>query len=354
MPARARFIAGQDDRVYPAAKLAVVAQALGSDPHFRASPLARRVAKSLTDVPALTSLSEALELYKYAATHVRDPWFAFHTGLRFHVSSYGMYGFAILSSNDFRKTMRFMEHYHQLATPLVDISFSERERVATWTLVPMAHPTVDDRLFRFLVELHFGALIAVHRDVMGPKFTPSALHVVYAPLGEPRAYAAAFGCPVLFEQQTNSLQFSAAWLDKKAECGNEVTFAELLKLCDERLAALRVRVGFIGTVRAAILVNIGQQVTIDRIAHRMHISARTLRRRLHTERVTLRQLHTELRRTLAIQYLRDTTLGIEDIASALGFNDANGFSRAFRRWLHESPTHYRLKFHKARGRPRTV
>jgi AraC-like DNA-binding protein len=347
-------MAGPDDRVYPAAKMAVVAQALAIEPHFKSSPIAHRVARTLAHVPAMTSLREVLELYKYAALHVRDPLFALRTGLRFHVSSYGMYGFAILSSTNFRKTERFIERFHQLATPLADISFSERSQFATWAVVPMADPVVDPRLYRFLVELQLASLVAVHRDVMGRGFAPSELHVTYAAVGEARPYAEVCDCAVLFEQRTNCLRFRSSWLDKRPECGNEVTFAELLKLCDDQLAALRLRVGFVGTVRAAILVNIGRHVTTVAIARGLHISARTLRRRLHADGVTLRKLHTELRRTLAMQYLRDTTLGVEDIAAALGFHDAKGFSRAFRRWVQKSPMDYRSSFHVVRKRPAKI
>jgi hypothetical protein len=104
-------MAGPDDRVYPAAKMAVVAQALAIEPHFKSSPIAHRVARTLAHVPAMTSLREVLELYKYAALHVRDPLFALRTGLRFHVSSYGMYGFAILSSTNLRPSAgRHLDH----------------------------------------------------------------------------------------------------------------------------------------------------------------------------------------------------------------------------------------------------
>ena len=35
---------------------------------------------------------------------------------------------------------------------------------------------------------------------------------------------------------------------------------------------------------------------------------------------------------VAIKYLRDTTLTVEDIAVAVGFSDGAGFRHAFHRW----------------------
>ena len=58
----------------------------------------------------------------------QDPSLAFRAGASMHVSSLGMYGFAILSSADFRNTMSFCERYHVLATPLVMLTFREEHR----------------------------------------------------------------------------------------------------------------------------------------------------------------------------------------------------------------------------------
>ena len=60
------------------------------------------------------SLNQVIEGYRNAAKLSPDPHFSYHTGLRFHLSAYGMYGFAILSSMNYRQTMQFAEKYHQL------------------------------------------------------------------------------------------------------------------------------------------------------------------------------------------------------------------------------------------------
>src|ERR1700678_2254331 len=103
--------------------------------------------------------------------------FAFHAGQRLHVSAYGMYGFAILSSMNFRQTMRFAMSYHQLAAPLVDMFFKEESGCGIWTFTPLSHPRVDARLYKFLVEFQFGVSLSLHRDVMGPAFAARACHV---------------------------------------------------------------------------------------------------------------------------------------------------------------------------------
>jgi Arabinose-binding domain of AraC transcription regulator, N-term len=105
----------------------------------------------------------------------RDPSLAFRAGASMHVSSFGMYGFAILSSADFRKTMSFCERYHVLATPLVMLRFREEHGLGIWSIDPIADTPVNDPLYRFIVEMQMGIILSVLRDVMGNSFSPKEL-----------------------------------------------------------------------------------------------------------------------------------------------------------------------------------
>src|SRR5260370_36386187 len=98
------------------------------------------------------SLNQLIECYRTAAKLSRDPHFSYHTGLRFHLSAYGMYGFAILSSMNYRQTMQFAEKYHQLATPLTELRFKEQSGCGVWTITPMPHSRIDGSLYKFWLK----------------------------------------------------------------------------------------------------------------------------------------------------------------------------------------------------------
>jgi AraC-like DNA-binding protein len=66
-----------------------------------------------------------------------------------------------------------------------------------------------------------------------------------------------------------------------------------------------------------------------------------LRRRLADQGASYRQLTDELRRDVAINYLRETAMTVEDIAYALGFSDPANFRQAFRRWTSATPQQFR-------------
>jgi transcriptional regulator GlxA family with amidase domain len=56
---------------------------------------------------------------------------------------------------------------------------------------------------------------------------------------------------------------------------------------------------------------------------------------------SFRELSDELRVHVALRYLRETTMTMEDIAFALGFSDSANFRHAFRRWTGKAPQEFR-------------
>ena len=71
------------------------------------------------------------------------------------------------------------------------------------------------------------------------------------------------------------------------------------------------------------------------------MSSRTLRRKLGQQNVRYQDLLDEERRHVAEDFLLNTTMTIQQIADQCGFNDAQNFSQAFRRWQGMTPTEFR-------------
>jgi AraC-like DNA-binding protein len=334
---------GPDDKIYPVVKLATVLNALADEGVSTEDALAGvRLSKGAISSPATrVSLNQVIECYRNADRIAHDRHFAYHAGLRFHVSAYGMYGFAILSSMNYRQTIHFTMKYHQLATPLNEIHFEEERGCGIWTFTPLPHSRVNARLYKFLVEMQFGIILSLHRDVMGPSFAARELHVTYGPTDDARKHPNIFGCPVLFDQSENKFIFDAAWLDGTPKLGNEIAYSTVVGLCDGLVEEFELRIGLVGQVRQILLTNLMRPTSFSDIAGHLNMSARTLRRKLREENTSFRRLADDLRMQMAIKYLRDTDLTVKDIAEVLGFSDAANFRHAFRRWTKTAPHQFR-------------
>jgi AraC-like DNA-binding protein len=77
------------------------------------------------------------------------------------------------------------------------------------------------------------------------------------------------------------------------------------------------------------------------IARALHLSERTLQRRLHDEGSSFQELLEDTRRDLARRYLRQRQLPLAEAAYLLGFAEQSTFQRACRRWFATSPHKYR-------------
>ncbi len=97
----------------------------------------------------------------------------------------------------------------------------------------------------------------------------------------------------------------------------------------------------------------GGSPTLEHLAARLHMSARTLHRRLAEEGTTFRRVVTDVRRELAERHLREQRLAIGEIGFLLGFSEASAFHRAFKRWTGWPPLAYRRASARATMAPRS-
>ena len=73
------------------------------------------------------------------------------------------------------------------------------------------------------------------------------------------------------------------------------------------------------------------------MAERLHLTPRTLIRRLKEHGSSFQQLLDEARHRDSMRLLEDPTMTHADIAARLGYSTASNFSRAFRSWTNSTP-----------------
>ena len=81
----------------------------------------------------------------------------------------------------------------------------------------------------------------------------------------------------------------------------------------------------------------------EELAAEFGTSAITLRRRLEREGISYQAIKDQLRSDVAIDYLCNSNLSVDEIAARVGFQDASAFHRAFKRWSGLQPGEYRRR-----------
>jgi AraC-like DNA-binding protein len=77
------------------------------------------------------------------------------------------------------------------------------------------------------------------------------------------------------------------------------------------------------------------------MAQRMHMSRRTLQRKLAGRNTAFKKLVDGTRRELALRFIEDPQRSLADITFELGFSQQSALTRAFHRWTGKSPSAWR-------------
>lgn len=84
-----------------------------------------------------------------------------------------------------------------------------------------------------------------------------------------------------------------------------------------------------------------EDATLTQAAQALHMTPRTLIRRLEADGTSFQAIKDALRRDIAIRHLQTGHISIEAIAQDVGFSSAASFHKAFQRWTETTPSAYR-------------
>ena len=152
-------------------------------------------------------------------------------------------------------------------------------------------------------------------------------------------------CPVEFGRGTHEgvlsdlLEFSNDTVASPLFTNDPKLLEALQPFCE---MAAKERATVNGTLRAAVENEVEKRLprgkaTKQTVAKALALSARTLSRRLADEGTTYEEVVDQLRRTLALQYLKDPGMSASQIAWLLGYEGSSSFNHAFKRWTGRSP-----------------
>ena len=193
-----------------------------------------------------------------------------------------------------------------------------------------------------ITEFALAAHLALCRDLYGEAFNFSMVRLAYPAPGHAQAYQQLFQCPVYFGQPVNEVQIGGVWSHRSPRMPDPVTHALARDICQQFLADLPSSGGVAATIRRVLVTQLPWRFPrIELMADELAMHSRTLRRRLEAQGTSYRQILTDVRRMLAIDYLRKTRMTTEEIASRLGYSDASNFRHAFGRWTGKTPNEYR-------------
>lgn len=287
------------------------------------------------------------QFIEHVIEQVNIPAFGLQVGQAFSNADYGVLGYAFLSSPTLGDALRTFIRFQSIVGS--DGAFREELYLeGDLAVIKIFSNIVNNELYRFEVEEAVGQWNAIDVILQGGKTIEfTKVHFTFSRPDYADYLKQQLGCPVLFEQASNEIYFAKGLLTERFTMANELTAQICTQQCELLLKNLKSKGGLAEDVRCLIINQPGKTPSSPEIAQKLHISDRTLRRRLKEESTSFKEIINEVRMSMAQEYLRHTTLSIQEIAYLLEYSEASNFHRAFKNWSQQTPSDYRISLAEA-------
>ncbi len=268
-----------------------------------------------------------------------DPCFGLHTSAFIQPASYSVLGYIAMNCSTVGEALSLIPMYEKIVGDMGVTTVSQQggNLCVQWNC-NFREPLVR----RHVIDNVLASWTRYTRWMSGQEQeNPLAVwfeHAAPPTLEALQEYAKVFRAPVLFNQPCSALIVSQRQLAQPLPQADPALLQTLLDHATQVLATIDRDETVSRQVKNLLRLQLqGELPRKELIAQQLQMNARTLQRRLSEEGTHFQALLNELRQELAQHYLRNTTLGIDEIGARLGFAEPRSFHRSFKQWTGMTP-----------------
>jgi AraC-like DNA-binding protein len=273
----------------------------------------------------------------YAAEAINDSAFGLHLAEQADPRDAGIYFYVASAANDIDEALSLYARYFRIVNEAVRLKLT---RKPNGVAVQAEFIGLPRHLARQTAEFGMAALLKFLRAIAGRNIHPTEVSFAHTRSSGGREFDRFYGCPVEFGGSSDLFEFSNDALAIPLLMADPKLFKALEPFCD---MAAKERHTAAGTLRAAVENEVEKLLPHGKakkgtVAKAVALSVRTLSRRLADEGTTYEEVVDQLRRSLALQYVKEPSMSVSQIAWLLGYEGSTSFNHAFRRWTGQPPS----------------
>ena len=291
---------------------------------------------------ATISLRQFNDLWQHAIHLSGDSLFGLHFGETLQLAALGIVGAVVRNSNTAGEALQNCASYIRLMTDLFDTRIRNKKHSFTVQFSPVkeklhAYPV----LTRQLMELSMAFVLHELDGLLFTKIHPLLAELPYENTNG-KEYERVLRCSRITNGKNYILEFDNAFWNEPIISSN----FELQSFLLQKLSELNYRMEpqeslgsrIVGLLRSNTYLGIP---TLQEVSANLHMSPRSLQRKLQHEGSSYQQLAESVRKSMAIHYLNQGKYPMKEISYMLGYNELSAFSRAFKKWTGQAPQSFR-------------
>ena len=314
---------------------------------LRSAGLSRR---SLESPGKFVTKDQYYNIISYCVHELETPEVGFIQEDSLPLLSTGVAGLALITSETVGDVFRLVQNHPGLLALPVSVKLTVDDGPARITMGQLQHESDYPESWHrvWAVETMISTIYATlnERRLSGDVL---AINLSYSKPSHHHIYAETFECPVSFDQVTDEMIFPAHLLDVKQRTHDASVNELALRQCDTATDKLDTAASLLDRVEGIVISSSYKAPSVLTVAERMHLSERTLQRRLGELGTSFREVVNRVQHKSAMDLLEQTNLSVKEIGYLLGYSEASNFSLAFKAMAGVSPANFR----RSRGRGRT-
>jgi len=264
-----------------------------------------------------------------------EPALGLRLGERWGVQAHGALGYAAMSSRSIREVLALIQRYIGLRVGFLTLAVEAHPREVRVVLTEIL-PLGDVR--EMVLEAVVSSIKGVLEDVSMGACEVEAVAFPFPAPGHAAYAASVLRCPVRYDQLWTGFALSPRMLDLPLKTSDPRAFRLADEMCQRELLHLQARRSWAAQVQRVLLETRVGFPSLEQTARQLHVTPRTLHRRLVAEGSSYRAILDDLRHRTAVEQLKAGHATIQEVAYILGYSDPANFRRAFRRWTGGPPS----------------
>ncbi len=299
-------------------------------------------AEELDKADGKLTLQQNCAIMEAALAVSKDEFLGLHIGERTTATVLGITGHLMQSSKDVLSALQNLQQFTATFTQLYKFAVEVKDDEVFYYCEPIeVWNDMSPDTARHSVDICFAGALHILRLLTGQNFQLIKVLYRYPRLSSVVEHKRILKCDPLFNQDCNCIVFSLQEATRPIVGYNKELHDILRTILETEIAGQHATTSFSAGVKQIILKNYQFSFPLlEDVAALMHITPRTLQRKLQEENTSFRALEDEIKKEIAVNLLSNPSISVTDIAYKLGYADRSSFQRAFKQWTGKTPGDY--------------
>jgi len=297
----------------------------------------------VNDPQATVTLAQRCRILEECERLANDPFLGLRAGQCTSPMILGIAGHLMETSANMGEVFDNLARFS--ATFSQQISFETQREGDRYFFRAIPTPMWEDfspGTIRTPVDLIFSAAIFLFKLLNGRQVRPLAAHYRYPRPADTTVHEQHLRVAPLWRQEQNMLVMHGSDMELPVIGHNPELNLHFQRLLEERLQGMEQGNSTSTEVRRIILRHFRFSLPdLVEVAGHMHVTPRTLQRRLALEGSSFQSIVDAVKRDLSLGMLANMSLSVSEVGYKLGYGEPAAFQRAFKRWTGSTPANYR-------------